>query len=71
MNYGIDLPNMRACADPHFLAELAREAEDAGWDGVFIFDSLYSPDWGSPTDAPSVAPAADPWVALAAMATRT
>lgn len=71
MKYGVDLPNMRACADPRLLAELAREAEDAGWDGAFIFDSLYSPDWGSPEDAPSVAPAADPWIALAAMAMRT
>src|SRR6266545_7024257 len=71
MKYGINLPNMRACADPRLLAELAHEAEDAGWDGVFIFDSLYSPDWGSRPDAPSVAPAADPWITLAAMAMRT
>lgn len=71
MRYGIDLPNMRDCADPRLLADLAREAEDAGWDGVFIFDSLYSADWGLRTDAPSVAPAADPWIALAAMAMRT
>jgi alkanesulfonate monooxygenase SsuD/methylene tetrahydromethanopterin reductase-like flavin-dependent oxidoreductase (luciferase family) len=71
MKYGINLPNVRACADPRLLAELAHEAEDARWDGVFIFDSLYSPDWGSRPDAPSVAPAADPWIALAAMAMRT
>lgn len=71
MKYGIDLPNMRACADPRLLAELAREAENSGWDGVFIFDSLYSPDWGAAADTPSVAPAADPWIALAAMAMST
>jgi Luciferase-like monooxygenase len=71
LKFGIDLPNMRDCADPHLLADLAREAEDAGWDGVFIFDSLYSPDWGSRAEALSVAPAADPWIALAAMAMRT
>ncbi len=71
MKYGINLPNMRACADPRLLSDLAAEAEGAGWDGVFIFDSLYSPDWGSRPDAPSVAPTVDPWIALAAMAMRT
>ncbi|MCH8995389.1 MAG: LLM class flavin-dependent oxidoreductase, partial [Chloroflexi bacterium] len=64
MKYGIDLPNMRECADPRLLAEIAREAEKAGWDGVFIFDSLYSPSWGSSEPPPT----ADPWIALAAMA---
>ena len=67
MKYGIDLPNMRECADPRLLGDIAREAEDSGWDGVFIFDSLYIADWG--TGAPP--PMADPWIALAAMAMRT
>lgn len=67
MNYAIDLPNMRECADPRLLAEIAREAEDAGWDGVFIFDSLYTDAWGSGGPPPT----ADPWIALAAMAMRT
>ena len=67
MKYGIDLPNMRECADPRLLAEIAREAEKAGWDGVFIFDSLYSPSWGSSEPPPT----ADPWIALAAMAAAT
>ena len=31
MKYGIDLPNMGGCNDPHLLAEIAREAEEAGW----------------------------------------
>lgn len=68
MKYGLDLPNMRECADPRLLAEIAREAEDAGWDGVFVFDSLYSNEWGTPNGPPA---AADPWIALAAMAMRT
>ncbi|MDQ3327895.1 MAG: LLM class flavin-dependent oxidoreductase [Chloroflexota bacterium] len=38
------------------LMDLAAEIEAAGWDGVFIADAVYS---------------TDPWVALAAMATRT
>ena len=67
MKYGLDLPNMRECSNPRLLAEIAREAEEAGWDGVFIFDTLYSAEWG--TDAPP--PTADPWIALAAMAAST
>ena len=68
MKFGIDLPNMRECSDPALLAEIAREAEDAGWDGVFIFDSVHSTAWGGDSGSP---PTADPWIALAAMAMRT
>ena len=71
MKYGIDLPNMRECSDPRLLAEIAHEAEEAGWDGVFLFDSLYSSTWGVTGDEPAPPPTADPWIALAAMATRT
>ncbi len=67
MKYGIDLPNMRECSDPKLLAEIAREAEDAGWDGVFLFDSLAMDSWGSD----EVPPHADPWIALAAIAAAT
>ena len=68
MKYGLDLPNLRECADPRLLADIAREAEEAGWDGAFIFDSLYSSSWGDDSGPP---PTADPWIALAAMAMRT
>ncbi len=72
MKYGIDLPNLGGCGDPRLLAEIAREAEEAGWDGVFIFDSVYSPAWdGRFPDDPAKRATADPWIALAAMATRT
>jgi alkanesulfonate monooxygenase SsuD/methylene tetrahydromethanopterin reductase-like flavin-dependent oxidoreductase (luciferase family) len=67
MKYGIDLPNMGGCGDPRVLAEIAHEAEEAGWEGVFIFDSVYSESWGKPGPPPT----ADPWIALAAMAMRT
>jgi alkanesulfonate monooxygenase SsuD/methylene tetrahydromethanopterin reductase-like flavin-dependent oxidoreductase (luciferase family) len=72
VKYGIDLPNMGGVGDPRLLAEIAREAEEAGWDGAFIFDSLYSPAWDAqfPNDPPKRA-TADPWIALAAMAMRT
>lgn len=50
--------------DPRGLAELARIAEDAGWDGVFLEDYLvYQGD--------ASVPAYDPWVCLAAMAGAT
>lgn len=73
MKFGLDLPNMRECSDPRLLAEIAREAEDAGWDGVFIFDSLHIASWSPDTDEPPDAPLpmADPWIALAAMAANT
>jgi alkanesulfonate monooxygenase SsuD/methylene tetrahydromethanopterin reductase-like flavin-dependent oxidoreductase (luciferase family) len=46
------------------VAELAHEAEEAGWDGFFLWDHLlFENKWRLPI--------ADPWVALAAMAMRT
>lgn len=42
------------------LAELARDAEIAGWDGVFLWDHLEV-----------IEPTVDPWIALAAMAIAT
>jgi len=67
MKFGLDLPNMRECSDPNLLAEIAREAEDAGWDGVFLFDSLAMDSWGEG----GVPPHADPWIAMAAIAAAT
>ncbi len=52
MNYGLTLPN----ADARTLADLASDADGAGWDGVFLWDTILG---------------ADAWVALAAMAMRT
>ena len=62
MKYGIYTPNFGPCGDPKVLIELARETESAGWDGFFLWDHLQWPD---------MEPAADPWVALAAIATQT
>ena len=59
MRFAIDLPNFGEYSDPHVLAELARAAEDAGWDGCFIWDHI---------QVERSIPVADPWVALAAMA---
>jgi alkanesulfonate monooxygenase SsuD/methylene tetrahydromethanopterin reductase-like flavin-dependent oxidoreductase (luciferase family) len=62
MHYGFVTPNWGDYGDPRLLAELAYEAEAAGWEGFFIWDHI---KW------PAQDPTADPWVALAAMAMRT
>lgn len=64
MHFAINVPNFGSFGDPRLLAELAREAEVAGWDGFFIWDHIYAgPDLLEPT--------VDPWIALAAMAMTT
>jgi alkanesulfonate monooxygenase SsuD/methylene tetrahydromethanopterin reductase-like flavin-dependent oxidoreductase (luciferase family) len=64
MFYGIYTPNFGAETTPSFLAELAAEAEQAGWDGFFLWDHmLYSTS--------QKLPIYDPWVTLAGMAMAT
>ena len=62
MRYGVSTPNFGDYSDPRLLAELAREAEAAGWDGFFLWDHIVWP-WHDTV--------ADPWVALAVMAMST
>jgi alkanesulfonate monooxygenase SsuD/methylene tetrahydromethanopterin reductase-like flavin-dependent oxidoreductase (luciferase family) len=62
VRFAINTPNFGDFSDVRVLADLAREAEEAGWDGFFIWDHIGS-DWD--------APIADPWVALTAMALAT
>ncbi|MBN2305846.1 MAG: LLM class flavin-dependent oxidoreductase [Anaerolineae bacterium] len=62
MQYGVSLPLFDQFADPHLIVDLARRAENAGWDGVFLWDHLIRE-----VDLP----VADPWILLAAIATRT
>lgn len=50
-----------AVGDPREAAELAAEAETAGWDGVFTWDGV----------AVGAGDTYDPWVVMAAMAMRT
>jgi alkanesulfonate monooxygenase SsuD/methylene tetrahydromethanopterin reductase-like flavin-dependent oxidoreductase (luciferase family) len=59
VHFGLYLPPFGDLADPRRLAELAARAEDAGWEGMFLWDHVLHRD---------VMPIADPWVALAAMA---
>ena len=61
MRFGISVPNFGAYGDARVLAALAFDAEEAGWDGFFIWDHLLF----GPT------PVVDAWVALTAIAMRT
>ena len=40
MKYAFDVANFGPYADPRVLADLAHRAEDAGWDGFFIWDRV-------------------------------
>ena len=61
MKYGLLFANFGIYGDVHLLADLAQQAEEAGWSGVFLMDTLCFED----------GPTCDPWIALAAMAMRT
>lgn len=64
MQYAIDIPNFGSGGDPRALVDLARRAEDAGWDGFFTWDHiLVDPSW--------MLEIADPWISLAAIAQAT
>lgn len=62
MKYGLYLPNFGAFGDARLLADMARDAERAGWDGFFIWDHI------ARTVTPQVV---DTWVALTAIAMST
>ena len=58
MRYGFIIPK----GDPRTVADLAREAEEAGWDGAFYYDAIHVGEgWEI----------YDPWVVMAAMAMLT
>src|SRR5262249_62135605 len=40
MRYSINIPNLGDFADPRVVGEVARLAEEAGWDGLFVWDHL-------------------------------
>jgi len=60
---GLFVPLFGELADPVVVARLAAEAEEAGWDGFFVWDQVR---W-----VPPVLDVADPWIALAAIASAT
>ena len=64
MRYGVSLPNFGEGVDARTMAGLASEAEEAGWDGFFLWDHLLA-------FSPGPVPVVDPWVALTAAALST
>ncbi len=64
MRFGLYTPCYGEYADARRMSELARQAELAGWDGLFISDHLQWP-------MPSPQPVGDPWILLTAMAMST
>lgn len=63
MRSALFIPPFDELADPRVLVDLAVAAEEAGWDGFFLWDHIR---WREP-----VADVADPWIALAAIAQAT
>ena len=65
MRFAINVPNFGDFADPTIVAELARRAENADWDGLFVWDHVTH-------RKELLRQIADPWVLLtaAALATR-
>jgi alkanesulfonate monooxygenase SsuD/methylene tetrahydromethanopterin reductase-like flavin-dependent oxidoreductase (luciferase family) len=62
MQYALQIPPFGPCANLTLLATLAAEAEEAGWEGFFLWDDITRTE---------LVPVADPWIALAAIALRT
>ncbi|WP_246227421.1 LLM class flavin-dependent oxidoreductase [Mycolicibacterium helvum] len=61
MRHAIYLPLFGALSDPSAIADIAAATEQAGWDGLFVWDHVLSPVEGRWEIA-------DPWIALAAAA---
>jgi alkanesulfonate monooxygenase SsuD/methylene tetrahydromethanopterin reductase-like flavin-dependent oxidoreductase (luciferase family) len=59
----VGVPNVSTFGDPRLLVELAVAAEEAGWDGFFLWDHLLWRDPGGHV--------ADPTVVISAVAART
>lgn len=62
VRHAVYVPPFATFGDVNLMVDLAREAEQAGWDGFFLWDHLLYED-----DVPFV----DAWIALAAIATAT
>lgn len=62
MKYGVYLPNFGPFSNARTLATFAKQAEDAGWDGFFIWDHV-----ARPVKLPII----DPWIGLSAVAIAT
>jgi alkanesulfonate monooxygenase SsuD/methylene tetrahydromethanopterin reductase-like flavin-dependent oxidoreductase (luciferase family) len=68
MQFGMNVPIFGEYADVRLLAELASEAEEAGWDGFWVWDHL---QWSGEAEGEPRQPTVDPTVALALIAAAT
>jgi alkanesulfonate monooxygenase SsuD/methylene tetrahydromethanopterin reductase-like flavin-dependent oxidoreductase (luciferase family) len=59
VRFSFNIPNFGPFADPRLFADLARTAEDAGWDGLLTWDALIGERWRRMETA-------DPWILLTA-----
>jgi len=66
MNFGVTLPNLGVGDDPRVVVDLAVEAEAAGWDAVFVWDTPYASDVQD-----AVQETFDAWALMTAIALRT
>src|SRR5438105_730765 len=64
MQFGLSIPNFGEYADPRLMLDIARDAEAAGWDGLFLWDHML---WTYPEPQP----VADCWTLLSAIAAAT
>jgi alkanesulfonate monooxygenase SsuD/methylene tetrahydromethanopterin reductase-like flavin-dependent oxidoreductase (luciferase family) len=66
MRFSINIPNFGDFADPRTVASLAAEAEQAGWDGLFVWDHVVHDKRRRQGQ-----PFGDPWMLLTAAALAT
>lgn len=64
MRYSVNVPNFGEFSDPRVVADLSRTAEEAGWDGLWVWDHLLH-------ERSKQREIADPWVLLTAAALAT
>lgn len=63
LKFAVNIAPFGPLSEARAVARLAREAEQAGWDGFFLWDHMNWERWG-----PGIA---DPWIALTAVAMST
>ena len=64
MKFAVYTPNFGYSCNPLDFAKLAKEAENAGWDGFFLWDHLVFMEGLN-------VPVVDPWITLSAIAMKT
>jgi alkanesulfonate monooxygenase SsuD/methylene tetrahydromethanopterin reductase-like flavin-dependent oxidoreductase (luciferase family) len=66
VRFSVNVPNFGDFADPRAVADLAATAEQAGWDGLFVWDHVLHDKVRRRGQ-----PFADPWILLTAAALAT